>query len=240
MATLLVVDDKSFMRLKCAKILFDNNFYVVEAETGDQALKMYKDNKPDGVLLDIDMPEKDGLEVLKELIKMDPNARIAMVSALGQQKIVLEALKAGAKDFVVKPFDEPRILSAIYKLLGEKPMHMMCGHLDPLQIETPWETLYLKFANDFIKRFEAVVTPNDYFYGRKAFPIAYRNQGTMALFETYDGPKEYFIINLKNSANNEGDEADKSETEYFGDTQEVQERIHRDHQYYVEISALKD
>ncbi len=118
MAKLLVVDDAAFMRMKCAKLLTENGYEVVEAETGTQAVEKYQANKPDGVLLDITMPDMDGLTALKELKKIDPDARVAMVTAMGQQSIVMEALKSGARDFVVKPFDGARVLAAVEKLLA--------------------------------------------------------------------------------------------------------------------------
>ncbi len=118
MAKMLVVDDAAFMRMKCAKLLVENGYEVEEAETGSQAVAKYQANKPDGVLLDITMPDMDGLTALKELKKLDPDARVAMVTAMGQQSIVMEALKSGARDFVVKPFDAARVLAAVEKLLA--------------------------------------------------------------------------------------------------------------------------
>ncbi|MDY6892691.1 MAG: response regulator, partial [Chloroflexota bacterium] len=93
-------------------------YEVIEAGNGIEALEQYKTNRPDGVLLDITMPEMDGLETLKEIRKIDSSARVAMVTAMGQQSIVMEALKAGAVDFVVKPFDGNRVLDAVKKLTG--------------------------------------------------------------------------------------------------------------------------
>ena len=118
MAKIMVVDDAAFMRMKCAKLLIANGHEVVEASTGAEAVGLYVENRPDAVLLDITMPDMDGLEALKEIRKLDPNARIAMVSAMGQQAIVIEALKAGAMDFVVKPFDPDRVLAAVQKIVG--------------------------------------------------------------------------------------------------------------------------
>ena len=93
MTTLLIVDDAAFMRMRCSKLLIDNGFKVIEAENGVQAVKKYQELRPDGVLLDITMPEMDGLTALKEIKKLDPNARVAMVTAMGQQQLVIEALK---------------------------------------------------------------------------------------------------------------------------------------------------
>ena len=118
MTKILVVDDANFMRMKFKKLLTDNGYEVVEASNGAEAVENYSDNRPDAVLLDITMPGMDGLEALNEIRKVDPNARVAMVTAMGQQSIILEALKAGAKDFVVKPFDPARVLNAVKKMVG--------------------------------------------------------------------------------------------------------------------------
>ncbi len=117
MATILVVDDAAFMRMRCAKVLKENGYDVLEAENGLQAIEVYQAQKPDGVLMDITMPEMDGLTALKELRKLDPDARVAMVTAMGQQSIIIDAIKSGARDFVVKPFEQDRVLSALQKLL---------------------------------------------------------------------------------------------------------------------------
>ena len=118
MAKVLVVDDAAFMRMRCKKLLTQSGYEVIEAATGSQAVEMYQSDKPDLVLLDITMPDMDGLTALREIIKIDPNARVAMVTAMGQQSMVVEALKAGAKDFVIKPFDQDRVLAAIKQLMA--------------------------------------------------------------------------------------------------------------------------
>ena len=118
MLKILVVDDAAFMRMKCAKLLTENGYEVVEAATGAEAVERYKSNRPDAVLLDITMPDMDGLTALKEVMKEDPNAKVTMVTAMGQQAIVMDALKSGAKDFVVKPFDAKRVLAAVKKMTG--------------------------------------------------------------------------------------------------------------------------
>jgi two-component system chemotaxis response regulator CheY len=118
MATIMVVDDAMFMRKKCAQVLNQYGYVVVEAANGKEAITKYKEEKPDGVLLDITMPDMDGLQALKELLKFDPNARVAMCSAMGQQSMVIDSLKAGAKDFVVKPFDVARVMGAVQKLIS--------------------------------------------------------------------------------------------------------------------------
>jgi len=118
MAKILIVDDAAFMRLRCAKLLTENGYEVVEAENGVQAVKKYQEVRPDGVLMDITMPEMDGLEALAAIRRIDPDAKVAMLTAMGQQSIVIEALKAGARDFVVKPFQPERVLSAVKRLVG--------------------------------------------------------------------------------------------------------------------------
>ncbi|HMO66434.1 MAG TPA: response regulator [Verrucomicrobiota bacterium] len=116
MATILVVDDAAFMRLRMSKILSEAGYEVVQAENGLEAVEKYKAHKPDAVLMDITMPEMDGLTALKEIRAHDGNARVAMVTALGQQQIVLEAVKSGAMDFLVKPCEGDRVLAAVSKL----------------------------------------------------------------------------------------------------------------------------
>ncbi len=118
MTKILIVDDAEFLRVRISKMLTTDGFEVIEADNGLKAIEAYKANKPDMVLMDITMPEMDGLTALKELRKIDPNAKVVMLTALGQESVVLEAVKSGAKDFVVKPFERDRVLSAINKLLG--------------------------------------------------------------------------------------------------------------------------
>ena len=118
MAKILVVDDAAFMRMRCSKLLTENGHEVVEAGTGREAVDQYRNTSPDAVLLDITMPDMDGLSALKEIRAVDGDARVAMVTAMGQQSIVMEALQAGAKDFVVKPFDADRVLAAVDKLVA--------------------------------------------------------------------------------------------------------------------------
>jgi two-component system, chemotaxis family, chemotaxis protein CheY len=118
MATILIADDAMFMRMKSASFIKELGHEVVEAADGVEAVELYKSQSPDAVLLDITMPNKDGMEALREILEYDPQAKIAMVTAMGQQQIIIEAIKKGAKDFVVKPFDPERIESALWKLLG--------------------------------------------------------------------------------------------------------------------------
>jgi two-component system, chemotaxis family, chemotaxis protein CheY len=117
-AKILVVDDAAFMRMRASKVLEDIGHEVAHAENGLQAVRQFLDFRPDAVLLDITMPEMDGLAALKEIKKIDPAARVAMVTAMGQQAIVMEALRAGAKDFVLKPFQPDRVIAAVQKLLA--------------------------------------------------------------------------------------------------------------------------
>ncbi len=118
MAKILVVDDAAFMRMRCTKLLVENGHEVVEARDGAEALEKYKESRPDAVLLDITMPKMDGIVTLHEIMKVDPTARVAMVTAMGQQSMVMNALKAGARDFVVKPFDGDRVMGTVQKLIG--------------------------------------------------------------------------------------------------------------------------
>jgi two-component system chemotaxis response regulator CheY len=116
MATILVVDDAAFMRMRISKILTEAGYEVIQAENGLDAVEKYRSAKPDAVLMDITMPEMDGLTALKEIRRVDPNAKVAMVTALGQQQVVLEAVKSGARDFLVKPAEAERVLAAVNKL----------------------------------------------------------------------------------------------------------------------------
>jgi two-component system chemotaxis response regulator CheY len=118
MARILVVDDAAFMRVRAAKVLQDNGHEVALAENGRDAILKYAEWRPDAVLMDITMPGMDGLTALKEIRMLDPLARVAMVTAMGQQAVVMEALRAGAKDFVLKPFQANRMLAAVQKLLA--------------------------------------------------------------------------------------------------------------------------
>lgn len=118
MATIMVVDDAMFMRKKCAQVLTQNGYNVVEAANGMEAVNTYKSAKPDAVLMDITMPDMDGIQALRELLAFDPNCKVSMCSAMGQQSMVIEALKIGAKDFVVKPFDVARVIGAVKKMIG--------------------------------------------------------------------------------------------------------------------------
>jgi two-component system chemotaxis response regulator CheY len=118
MAKILVVDDAQFMRMKCRTLLKGAGYEVVEAGDGEEAVAKYQADRPDAVLLDVTMPKMDGLQALEAIRKIDPHARVAMLTATGQQAVVREAIEAGARDFVVKPFDDARVLQAVENLLG--------------------------------------------------------------------------------------------------------------------------
>lgn len=118
MTRILIADDATFMRMRCARLLVEKGYEVTEATNGAEALEKYKQNKPDAVLLDITMPKMDGIIALQEIIKVDPQARVAMVTAMGQRTMVLKALKEGARDFVIKPFDAARVLATVQKLVN--------------------------------------------------------------------------------------------------------------------------
>lgn len=116
---ILIVDDAAFMRMMIKDILTKNGFEVVgEAADGNQAVEKYKELSPDLVTMDITMPEKDGIAALKEIKSLDANAKIIMCSAMGQQAMVIDAIQAGAKDFIVKPFQADRVIEAIQKALS--------------------------------------------------------------------------------------------------------------------------
>ena len=115
----LVVDDAAFMRMMIKDILRKGGYEVIgEAEDGMKAVDRYKELHPDLVTMDITMPDMDGITAVKEIRKVDPNAMIIMCSAMGQQAMVIDAIQAGAKDFVVKPFQPERVLEAVRKVLA--------------------------------------------------------------------------------------------------------------------------
>jgi two-component system chemotaxis response regulator CheY len=117
--TVLVCDDAIFMRTMITDILNQAGYDIVgEAESGAQAVQRYRELKPDLVTMDIVMPDMGGIEAVREIIKHDPDAKVLMCSAMGQQALVVEAIQAGAKDFVVKPFQPSRVLEAVQRVLG--------------------------------------------------------------------------------------------------------------------------
>ncbi|WP_430882782.1 response regulator [Fusibacter sp. JL216-2] len=116
---ILVVDDAAFMRMMVKDVLTKNGYTVLgEAENGQKAIEKYKELNPDLVIMDITMPEVDGIQAVKEIKKIDPNAKIVMCSAMGQQAMVIESIQAGARDFIVKPFQADRVIEAVKKVLG--------------------------------------------------------------------------------------------------------------------------
>jgi two-component system chemotaxis response regulator CheY len=117
MKTVLIVDDAMFMRYTLKQMLEKSNFKVIgEADNGMNALIQYKELKPDIVTMDITMPEIDGIEAVRLIKKVDPNAKIVMMSAMGQESMVRDAIVAGAQGFLVKPFNEEDVLKALRKL----------------------------------------------------------------------------------------------------------------------------
>lgn len=116
---ILICDDAAFMRMMIKDILTKNGYNIVgEAENGAKAVEKYVELKPDLVLMDITMPEMDGIEALKKIKAADANASIIMCSAMGQQAMVIESIQSGAKDFIVKPFQADRVLEAVKKAIG--------------------------------------------------------------------------------------------------------------------------
>ena len=119
MAKVLIVDDAAFMRMMIKDILEKNGYEIVgEAQNGAAAVEMYQKEKPDVVTMDITMPDVDGIEAVKRIKAIDPGAKVIMCSAMGQQSMVMDAIKAGARDFIVKPFQADRVLEAVQKVIG--------------------------------------------------------------------------------------------------------------------------
>lgn len=119
METVVIVDDAKFMRKTLTSILQNAQYEVIgEAENGQEAVELYRSLKPNLMTMDITMPQMSGIEAVKKIKEEFPDAKIVMCSAIGQQKMVVEAIEAGAKDFIVKPFDEIRVLDAIKRVLG--------------------------------------------------------------------------------------------------------------------------
>jgi two-component system chemotaxis response regulator CheY len=119
MPSVLIADDAAFMRMMIKNILTDAGYEILgEAENGAVAVAKHRELKPDITTMDITMPEMDGLAALKEIRGADPSARVVMCSAMGQQSMVIESIQAGARDFIVKPFQPDRVLEAIQKALA--------------------------------------------------------------------------------------------------------------------------
>lgn len=116
---ILIVDDAAFMRMMIKDILSKNGYEVVgEAENGARAIEKYKELIPDLVIMDITMPEVDGIQAVKEIKKINGDSKIIMCSAMGQQAMVIESIQAGARDFIVKPFQAERVVEAVKKVIG--------------------------------------------------------------------------------------------------------------------------
>jgi len=117
--TVLLVDDAAIMRMMLKQILTDNGYDVVgEAENGLKAVEKYKELKPRLVIMDITMPEMNGIQATKNIREIDGNALVVMCSAMGQQSMVIESIQSGARDFIVKPFQPDRVLEAVQKVIG--------------------------------------------------------------------------------------------------------------------------
>lgn len=118
MATILLADDISFIKLVQKEVLEKEGYEIIgEASDGIEVVEKYKKLKPDVVIMDITMPRMDGLNAMRAILRLDPNARIIVCSALGQHRLIIEAIKAGARDFIVKPFEPKRLALAIQKAL---------------------------------------------------------------------------------------------------------------------------
>jgi len=116
---ILIVDDAAFMRMMIKDILSKNGYEVAgEAENGARAIEKYKELIPDLVIMDITMPEVDGIQAVKEIKKINGDSKIIMCSAMGQQAMVIESIQAGARDFIVKPFQADRVIEAVKKVIG--------------------------------------------------------------------------------------------------------------------------
>ncbi|MBC8015167.1 MAG: response regulator [Sporomusaceae bacterium] len=119
MARILVCDDSAFMRMMLKKVLIDNGHEIVgEAGDGMEAVQLYRQHKPDLATMDITMPKMDGIQAVAHIHEENPLARIIMVTALGQRAVITDALKAGASDFIVKPFDAEQVIETINKVLA--------------------------------------------------------------------------------------------------------------------------
>ena len=118
MTTILIADDAAFMRLRTVQLLADAGYETVEARDGRDAIARYLSERPDAVLMDVTMPEIDGVEALEQIRREDPKARVAMVSAIGQETTVVRALRLGALDYIVKPYRPERVLATVKRLLG--------------------------------------------------------------------------------------------------------------------------
>ena len=118
MAKILVVDDAAFLRMRLRNMLSGLGYAIIEAVDGIKAVEIYKAESPDLVLMDVNMPEMGGLDALQEILKIDKNAKVVMISNSSQQEHIMKAVEFGAKNFIVKPFDEIKILDQIKKIIG--------------------------------------------------------------------------------------------------------------------------
>ncbi len=115
----LVVDDAAFMRMLLKDMITKAGYEIVgEAANGKEAIEKYKELNPDIVAMDMIMPEMNGIEATKEIMRLDPNAKIIVCSAMGQQMMVIEAMQAGAKDFIVKPFRQDKVIEVLSKVVN--------------------------------------------------------------------------------------------------------------------------
>jgi two-component system chemotaxis response regulator CheY len=121
MTSVLIVDDAAFMRMMIKDILSKQGLEIVgEAENGLEAVEKFRELRPDLVTMDITMPEMDGITALRQILATDSRARVVMCSAMGQQQMVIEAIKAGARDFIVKPFRAERVIEAVTKVINSQ------------------------------------------------------------------------------------------------------------------------
>lgn len=119
MAKIMLVDDAAFMRMMVKKALTESGYSdFVEAQDGAEAVQKYESEKPDMVIMDITMPNMDGLQALKKIRENDPSAKVVMCTAMGQESMVVDAIKSGAKDFIVKPFNAERVVSTVKSIVG--------------------------------------------------------------------------------------------------------------------------
>jgi two-component system chemotaxis response regulator CheY len=117
---ILIVDDAPIIRLMLKDILVANGYEVVgEGGDGNEGVQKYKDFKPDVVTMDITMPEKDGIQAMTEILEMDEEAKVIVITAIDQREALMEAIRAGATDYIIKPFETDRVLSAVRKAFGE-------------------------------------------------------------------------------------------------------------------------
>jgi two-component system chemotaxis response regulator CheY len=117
MPTIMIADDSSFMRHRLVNLLTEHNYEVVEAKDGEEAIELYRQAQPDAVLLDFAMPGKNGLVTLRAIRQLNSEAKVIMLTALSQEAIAIQSMQAGAKDFVVKPFESEQLLKAVRRVL---------------------------------------------------------------------------------------------------------------------------